>query len=212
MEKTKIETYIQNLIEPDKAIESPDNSDTDLSDKFIDKLNDVLLSLNKDIEIDLKKKVDLQPLLDVNYMKLRPDAVEPTYAKEGDAGLDITATHIISNTTFLVEYGTGLAFEVPIGYVMLIFPRSSIRNYELTFAGTEWGYPLSNSVGVLDSGYRGELKLTFNKTNGLDSLKYKVGDRIGQVLILPYPKIKLNEKQELSKTERNTQGYGSSGE
>lgn len=141
-------------------------------------------------------------MLQVAIKKLHPNAVIPKYAKPGDAGLDLTATSIISNTTFEVTYGTGLALEIPTDHVGLIFPRSSVRNYELM---------LSNCVGVIDSGYRGEIQFTFNKTNGLDSLKYKVGDRIGQLLILPYPQVTLIEETDLSETERGENGFGSSG-
>jgi dUTP pyrophosphatase len=138
----------------------------------------------------------------VRIKKLSTDAVIPTYAKEGDAGMDLVATRIISNTTFDVSYGTDLAMEIPNGFVGLVFPRSSIRKYELV---------LSNSVGVIDSGYRGELQATFKKENGLDSLAYKVGDRIAQIIIIPYPPIEFDEVAELSDTERGDGGFGSTG-
>ena len=70
---------------------------------------------------------------------------------------------------------------------------------------------LSNCVGVCDSGYRGELQATFKKTNGLDSLSYKVGDRIAQIMIIPYPQIQFEEVEELSNTERGEGGFGSTG-
>jgi dUTP pyrophosphatase len=138
----------------------------------------------------------------IKFKKLHRYAVTPSYAKPGDAGLDLTATTIISNTTFEVTYGTSIAVEIPEGYAGLIFPRSSIRKYDLQ---------LSNSVGVIDSGYRGELVFTFNKTQGFDSLKYKIGDRIGQLVVLPYPQIELVEANQLSNTERGDEGFGSSG-
>jgi dUTP pyrophosphatase len=138
----------------------------------------------------------------VKIKKLSTDAVIPTYAKDGDAGMDLVATRIISNTTFDVSYGTDLAMEIPNGFVGLVFPRSSIRKYELV---------LSNSVGVIDSGYRGELQATFKKENGLDSLAYKVGDRIAQIIIIPYPPIEFDEVNELSDTERGEGGFGSTG-
>ena len=143
--------------------------------------------------------------MQVKIKKLNPIAVVPKYAKSGDAGLDLVATRIISNTTFQIEYGTDLAFEIPRGYVGLIFPRSSIRNYDLA---------LSNSVGVIDSGYRGEIKFTFNKIYTPNHIRvddYKVGDRIGQILILPYPKIELVESDELSDSERGDGGFGHTG-
>jgi dUTP pyrophosphatase len=138
----------------------------------------------------------------VRIKKLNENAVIPTYAKDGDAGMDLVATRIISNTTFDVSYGTDLAMEIPNGFVGLVFPRSSIRKYELA---------LSNSVGVIDSGYRGELQATFKKTNGLDSLTYKVGDRVAQIMIIPYPPIEFDEVAELSDTERGDGGFGSTG-
>jgi len=138
----------------------------------------------------------------VKIKKLHPNAVIPTYAKEGDAGMDLVATEITSNTTFDVSYGTGISLEIPEGFVGLVFPRSSIRKYDLT---------LSNSVGVIDSGYRGEIQATFKKTNGLDSLSYKVGDRIAQIMIIPYPLIDFQEVEYLSNTQRGEGGFGSTG-
>jgi dUTP pyrophosphatase len=138
----------------------------------------------------------------VKIKKLHPNAVIPTYAKDGDAGMDLVATEITSNTTFDVSYGTGISLEIPEGFVGLVFPRSSIRKYDLT---------LSNSVGVIDSGYRGEIQATFKKTNGLDSLSYKVGDRIAQIMIIPYPLIDFQEVEYLSNTQRGEGGFGSTG-
>jgi len=138
----------------------------------------------------------------VRIKKLNPLAVIPTYAKDGDAGMDLVATRIISNTTFDVSYGTDLAMEIPNGFVGLVFPRSSIRKYELV---------LSNSVGVIDSGYRGEIQATFKKENGLDSLAYKVGDRIAQIMIIPYPPVEFEQWDELSDSERGDGGFGSTG-
>jgi dUTP pyrophosphatase len=140
--------------------------------------------------------------MEVRIKKLSENAVIPTYAKDGDAGMDLVATRIISNTTFDVSYGTDLAMEIPNGFVGLVFPRSSVRKYELA---------LSNSVGVIDSGYRGELQATFKKTNGLDSLAYKVGDRIAQIMIIPHPPIEFKEVNDLSDTERGDGGFGSTG-
>ena len=86
----------------------------------------------------------------VRIKKLNENAVIPTYAKEGDAGMDLVATSVISETYTQITYGLGVALEIPEGFVGLVFPRSSIR---------KTGLQLSNSVGVIDSGYRGELKL-----------------------------------------------------
>jgi len=138
----------------------------------------------------------------VNIKKLHEDAIVPVYAKEGDAGLDLVATSIISDTTYQVTYGTGLAVEIPRGYMGLIFPRSSVRNYQLT---------LSNSVGVIDSGYRGEIQVTFNKTFGMESIKYSVGERVAQIVVVAYSPIAFVEAKELGNTTRGTGGFGSTG-
>ena len=138
----------------------------------------------------------------VGVKRLHPNAVIPKYAKPGDAGLDLTAVEIINDEGFQVTYKTGLAFEIPLGYVGLIFPRSSVRNYQLD---------LSNCVGVIDSGYRGEVQFTFNKLAGIPSKKYEVGDRVGQMIIMPYPEVSLVEMENLSSTERGEGGFGSSG-
>ena len=137
--------------------------------------------------------------------KLHPNAVIPTYAKDGDAGMDLVATSIISETTSQITYGIGIAMEIKDGFVGLVFPRSSIRKTRLQ---------LSNSVGVIDSGYRGELQATFNKiTTTIENQKndYKVGDRIAQIMIIPYPQIKFEEVDELSDSDRGKGGFGSTG-
>ena len=138
----------------------------------------------------------------VKIKKLHPNAVKPKYAKESDAGLDLVATSIIENTSFQITYGLGIAMEIQEGLVGLVFPRSSVRNTELI---------LSNSVGVIDAGYRGELQATFIKLNGLDSIAYKVGDRIAQIIIVPHPIIQIVEVDELSESSRGIGGFGSTG-
>jgi dUTP pyrophosphatase len=140
----------------------------------------------------------------VNIKKLTPEATTPTYAKEGDAGMDLTATSV-KETDMYVEYGTGLAFELPEGFVGLLFQRSSVSKYHLS---------LANAVGVLDSGYRGEVSFRFKKTNGYpyaNQVIYNVGDKIGQIMIIPYPKVEFTVIEQLLDSERGTGGYGSSG-
>ena len=141
----------------------------------------------------------------VRIKKINPLAEIPTYAKDGDAGMDVIATSIISDTPTQITYGLGIALEIPNGFVGLVFPRSSIRKTRLQ---------LSNSVGVVDSGYRGELQATFNKIRTtIENQKndYKVGDRVCQIMIIPHPTIELNEVNELSNTERGEGGFGSTG-
>lgn len=138
----------------------------------------------------------------VKIKKLHPDAVIPKYAKPGDAGMDLTAVSVEDEYyNGNVVYNTGLAFEIPEGYVGLLFPRSS---------NSKKGLLLSNSVGVIDSGYRGEVSFKFKVLNSSMGV-YKVGERIGQILIVPYPQIEFEEVEELSETERGTGGYGSTG-
>jgi dUTP pyrophosphatase len=141
----------------------------------------------------------------VKIKKIHPNASIPSYAKSGDAGMDLVATSVIGETLGSITYGLGIALEIPEGFVGLVFPRSSIRKTNLQ---------LSNSVGVIDSGYRGELQATFNKVQGIDNVErenYKVGDRVCQIMIIPHPTIEFNEVNELSNTERGEGGFGSTG-
>jgi dUTP pyrophosphatase len=140
--------------------------------------------------------------MQVKIKKLHNNAVVPRYAKAGDAGMDLVATEVIDGYGFSVTYGTGLAMEIPEGFVGLVFPRSSIRKYDLS---------LTNCVGVIDSGYRGEIQATFRKEAGIPSKRYEVGDKIAQMIILPYPSIQFIETDELSDTERGEGGFGSTG-
>ena len=166
----------------------------------------------------------MQEKLKIRIKKLSKNSVLPTYSKDGDVGMDLVATSKYYDDDGNIVYGTGLAFEIPKGYVGLIFPRSSNAKQQLL---------LSNSVGVIDSGYRGEVMLKFKSSASSFSLKtliklifnsdakitvinnftisYYVGERVGQMIILPYPQIKLEEAQELSETERGNGGYGSTG-
>jgi dUTP pyrophosphatase len=140
--------------------------------------------------------------MQVKIKKLHNNAVIPQYAKAGDAGMDLVATEVTDGYGFSVTYGTGLAMEIPEGFVGLVFPRSSIRKYDIS---------LTNCVGVIDSGYRGEIQATFRKEAGIPSKRYEVGDKIAQMIILPYPAIEFVEVDELSDTERGAGGFGSTG-
>lgn len=170
--------------------------------------------------------------------KLHEEAVLPNYATAGDAGLDFTATEIEFEDKY-VQCRTGISVEVPEGHVGLLFPRSSISNKDLV---------LANSVGVVDSGYRGEIVFRFkicteedkcdlievcDHCNGYGALDvedtneeipcpvcsgsgevlgielYSIGDKIGQMIILPYPKFIVKEVDQLSGTERGAKGFGS---
>lgn len=136
--------------------------------------------------------------MQVKIKRLTDKAILPTKAHATDAGYDLYASSCHYEDGML-HYGTGIAVEIPAGYVGLVFPRSSIANTHLA---------LSNSVGVIDSGYRGEIKAKFRKggTRG-----YNVGDRIAQLIIMPYPEVTFEEVDELSDSDRGEGGYGSSG-
>jgi len=158
--------------------------------------------------------------MQVKFKKLHEDAVLPSYAKPGDAGMDLTAVEkgevvhskdLLVDSWYYIEYKTGLAVEIPEGYVGLIFPRSSISKSSLI---------LANSVAVIDSGYRGEICLRFKIDNALmdtymdetsKPCTYKKGDRIGQLVILPFPTIEPEFTEELTTTERGKDGWGSTG-
>ena len=199
MDKNDIENYLSQLKEFEKKLNSDDMEDLSVFgdiDKLLGLLSNDIMSAP---EFNTQVKI---PAVTVKIKKLTENAVIPSYSKVGDAGMDLTITSEIENTSFSVTYGFGIALEIPRGYVGLIFPRSSVRNQELL---------LSNSVGVIDSGYRGEIQATFKKTNGLDSLKYKVGERGAQIIIMPHPNIELIEFKDLSNSERGDGGFGSTG-
>lgn len=140
----------------------------------------------------------------VKVKKLHENAVIPSYAKHGDAAMDLYATSVDYDKYGNLVCYTGLAMEIPEGHVGLLFPRSSISKTALT---------LRNSVGVIDSGYRGEVMLKFDREDRLvtDDCLYHVGDRVGQIMIMPYPQVQFEEAVELSDTDRGTGGFGSTG-
>ena len=140
--------------------------------------------------------------LQVKVKKLDPKAVIPSYAKPGDAGLDLTAvSKEWDEKNGVVVIGTGLAFEIPEGHVGLIVPRSSIYKTPLM---------LANSIGVIDSGYRGEVKFMFRPVDRARQ-NYEIGDRIGQIIIIPYPRVAFTEVSELPSSDRGVASFGSSG-
>jgi len=169
--------------------------------------------------------------MNVKIKKLNKNAEIPEYAKNGDAGMDLIAIEKYFDEEGNLVYKTGLAMEIPEGFVGLLFPRSSNAKKDLI---------LSNSVGVIDSGYRGEIILKFKpvsffaednplpggtisdtfdyislgKESTYDDFEmnfYNIGDRVGQILIIPYPSITFEEVEVLSETERGKHGHGSTG-
>lgn len=133
----------------------------------------------------------------VRFKKSDSRASAPFKKHEHDAGFDLTACTIDVNQNY-VQYNTGIAVEIPEGYVGLVFPRSSISDTNLS---------LANGVGVIDSTYRGAIKCRFKTTHG--GQPYSIGDRIAQLIIIPYPQIQFEEVDELSATNRNEGGFGS---
>ena len=132
--------------------------------------------------------------------KLNDNSVLPSYAKKGDAGMDLTCVSL-TKTSKYYEYGTGLAMEIPEGHVGLVFPRSSISKTD---------HFLRNSVGVIDSGYRGEIKLRMS-IPALGEKEYNIGDKIGQLLIIELPWVNIEQVEELNETDRGEGGFGSTG-
>ena len=154
---------------------------------------------NPNVMVNYKNDLDLT----VKFRKLVPEAVTPKYAQDGDAGIDLTATSFRVTDTF-IEFGTGIAVEIPHGHVGLLFPRSSITK-------SASGVSLKNSVGVIDSNYRGEILVRFElpysaQTGGNIPV---VGDKVAQLIVMPYPKVHLEEVQELSDSNRGQGGFGS---
>ena len=142
----------------------------------------------------------------VKFKRLSEKAIMPIRAHNGDAGVDLTCTGIdpVLNEArqIVYVYHTDLAVEIPEGYVGLIFPRSSIYKKSLRQA---------NSVGVIDSGYRGEILVTFNPTTDVVPAIYQVGERFAQLVIMPIPQYEIEEVAELSSSERGEGGFGSTG-
>ena len=136
--------------------------------------------------------------------KLTDNAVLPTRAHEGDAGLDLYAcesAHIGPGERWGV--GTGVAVEIPDGHAGLVLPRSGLAR--------DHGISLVNAPGLIDSGYRGELKVILLNTDQEAPFVVDHGMRIAQLVVLPIPELELVELDELPETERGVRGHGSSG-
>lgn len=147
--------------------------------------------------------------MEVKIKRLVEDAVIPSYANNSDAGLDLTAiSYDYKENIDCHVYGTGLAVEIPEGYVGLLFLRSSNRKTDAY---------MCNHVGVIDSGYRGEIMISFkNRDYDKEAIPqlfkpYEIGQRVAQLIIIPYPKINFIEVDELSDSDRGENGHGSTG-
>lgn len=158
----------------------------------------------------------------IKVKRLTESAKLPEKAHPTDAGADLFYTYVEIDANNNVVYHTGIAIEIPKGYVGLLFPRSSVAKKDLT---------LANCVGVVDSNYRGEVILKYravfrgidlclerkkaiiyNRSN-LSSLSkiYGEGERVGQIIVIPYPETEYEEVKELTETDRGEGGFGSTG-
>lgn len=147
--------------------------------------------------------------------KLVPEAVLPSRANDTDAGYDCVAIDdgTWSDDQTFIEYRTGISIELPPGMHSELFPRSSVSKYDLV---------LANSIGLVDNGYRGEVRFRFKYVPrlvkvGMDSfvvkpaIRYKKGDKIGQIVIRNTVSLPVQEVEDLSETVRGEGGFGSSG-
>lgn len=140
----------------------------------------------------------------IRFKKLHPDAVVPKRATAGAAGFDLTAV-AFNREDDRIRYDTGIAVEIPPGFVGLVFQRSSVY---------KTGLMLCNAVGVIDSDYRGSISFVYRNllgVGGRDCAHYGIGDRIGQIVFMPVPKVELVESDVLTETARGAGGYGSTG-
>ena len=135
----------------------------------------------------------------IRIKKMHENAVIPKYAHFGDAAVDLVAVRKWKDKYGNTCYGTGLAMEIPVHHAGLLFPRSSISKTDLR---------LANAVGVIDSGYRGEVIIKFDQKG--DNL-YEIGDRVAQLMLVPIPSINFVEVVNLPSSDRDTGAFGSSG-
>ena len=145
--------------------------------------------------------------MELKFKKLHEKAVLPSRSHSTDAGLDLTTygftQEVDASGKLILVYHTGLAVEIPEGYMGLLFMRSSVANKSLA---------LSNAVGILDSGYRGEIMGKFKITTDAIPTVYQEGERVMQLIVMPYPQVEPVFVDELSETDRGEKGYGSSNE
>ena len=190
-----IEEVYKELIKPEKVeMLKMITGNTQLSAKELENL----IPINIGKKMITKNKINSMV---IKTKKIRENAVIPTYAKQGDAAVDLYAAYTERDKYGNHVYFTGLCIEIPSGFVGLLYPRSSVSKTSMA---------LANSVGVVDSGYRGEIMFKYRQTGEPNPI-YRVGDRVGQLMIIPYPEIEFIEADELSTTERGEGGFGSTG-
>jgi len=136
--------------------------------------------------------------------RLRPDAVVPERAYAGDAGLDLAACErVVLRPGSRALVPTGLAVAIPDGFMGLVTPRSGLA--------TKHGISIVNAPGIVDAGYRGELRVNLLNTDAHEPFVVEAGMRIAQLIVSPVPEVDLVEVDELPESERALRGFGSSG-
>jgi len=205
MDERTLKEYLKKLENYERIL--GEDEDGEVDQEFISEIESTLASLTHEATSHVNQEqfgtTNSQYSINCKIKKVHPDAIIPKYSKEGDGCVDLHCVSFEMNENKnQVTYKTGISVEIPNGFVGLVFPRSSIRRTTLS---------LSNSVGVIDSGYRGEIMATFNINAPNDTTIYEVGDRVCQFMILPYPKINFQEVDNLSESSRGEGGFGSTG-
>jgi dUTP pyrophosphatase len=143
-------------------------------------------------------------MTELGFQKLDPAAVLPSRSNLGDAGLDLATVEEVSlgpGERRLVR--TGLAVEIPLGHGGLVLPRSGLA--------LRHGVTVVNSPGLIDAGYRGEVGVILLNTDKATTVKFEVGDRIAQLLVVPFSELTPQWSEQLGETDRGSGGFGSSG-
>ncbi len=143
-------------------------------------------------------------MIELQIARLRDDAVVPQRAYDGDAGLDLASCeHVVLGPGERATVGTGLAVAIPDGHAGFVQPRSGLA--------ARHGIGVVNSPGLIDSGYRGELRVALLNTDAREPFVVEPGMRIAQLVLVEAAGVRLLEVDELSESERGTGGIGSSG-
>jgi dUTP pyrophosphatase len=142
-------------------------------------------------------------VIELPIKRLRPDAAIPSHAYAGDAGLDlVSCERVVLAPGDRATVSTGIALAVPDGYAGFVQPRSGLASKQ--------GIAIVNSPGLIDSGYRGEVRVVLLNTDRERTFVAEAGDRIAQLVVLPLPRIEAVEVDELPESERGVRGFGSS--
>ena len=143
--------------------------------------------------------------MEIEVVRLSPVATLPVYAHEGDAGCDLIAAEeaVLAPAGGRALVGTGIAIAVPPGHGALVLPRSGLS--------TKHGVTCVNAPGLIDAGYRGEVRVSLINHDPTHEYHVKVGDRIAQLLVIPIPSLTFRTVDELSVATRGADGFGSTG-